>query len=118
MKPLISIIVSVLIASVSADSSTLYTCRVKATQGITFQDFPCAKETLTVYVGVMPKANTLESSESNNGGQNVPIGYWQSRIGKVSHLQNPVENISLPTLNKVPSLSGSGFIKKEDSDRN
>ena len=45
MKPLISIIVSVLIASVSADSSTLYTCRVKATQGITFQDFPCAKET-------------------------------------------------------------------------
>lgn len=99
----------------------LYVCKHRVSGTTMFQDFPCENENnKTVYKEPMPKGNVLASESSVGGryeGKSAPMGYWQNRIGTVSRLENPVENIQLPTLNKVPNLSGSDFIKDPTSRR-
>lgn len=102
---------TITVSGASADG-VLYSCRSVEKDSISFQDFPCTNKKDLSHVSAMPKGNSLGDSE-NSGYQGVPMGHWQGRIGRVSHLQNPVENIQLPTLNKVPSLTGAGFIKRE-----
>jgi|ERR1035437_1153424 hypothetical protein len=101
----------ILATSVTAGEPILYICKHRVAGTTMFQDFPCEKEkTIQVSIRPLPKGNVVASA-STSTGQNVPMGYWQDRIGTVSYLQNPVETVSLPQLTEPRSLTGTDFIQ-------
>jgi len=94
--------------AIADDVPLLYKCQSKETQAISYQDFPCGTAKLVV-VKPMPKVDTDISFPR---AIEVPLGYWQKRIGTIGRLENPVDYVPPPiVMPYVPPATDREYIQ-------
>ena len=94
--------------AIADDVPMLYKCQDKETQAISYQDFPCGAAKL-VKVAPIPKVTTDISFPK---ATEVPLGYYQKRIGTIGRLENPVDYVAPPiVMPYVPPASDREYIQ-------